>query len=234
MVAKSRYLTFDTSNVGCNAAIQVTLASSSLFPSAVGASWWVGHPSTLCENSGQSTPPPGGCGPSGSGPATYQRSTLACSAHCMDWSAVGTLHVSAEHVVPGAEYEIRAIDCGCDLSDSLDYSLPLSVSTSRWTDLCGASALLVCGSGPDGVVDFSNDILAILEKINNRAGSLPTARTDISGGGNGVDNLVTVSDLSAAVDSFQGGGFPFAGPVSCPAARENPTVPLSIPEPGRQ
>ena len=154
----------------------------------------------------------------------------------MDWSGVGTLHVSAEHVVPGSEYEIRVIDCGCDFSNSLDYSLPLSVSTSEWTDVCGPGASGVCESGPDGVVDLTNDILAIIEKFSNRAGSLSTTQTDVrasSGLDNNVDDLVTVADFSAAVDSFQGGGFSFAGPVQCSASREFATTPLSVPESGR-
>jgi len=70
------------------------------------------------------------------------------------------------------------------------------------------------------MVDLPNDVLAIVDKFRNATGSLPTARTDMSGEGNGVDYLVFVADFTAVLDGFQGGSFRFAGPVPCSTTPE--------------
>ncbi len=218
-IVRNRYLSIVPGNTGVPTSLRVKLVSSADFPGLVGTSWWVGTPTTTCENSGQVAPPVGGCGPAGGGPLTLTTAELGCGEQCADWGAIGVVHLFGEQIVPDATYEVLAVPCGCDPNDPLNTSVSLPLATSRWGDVCGPSAGGVCALGPDNTVDFSNDLLGVLDKFSNLSTGVPKSRADIVAAdisNNAVDQTVSIADAVAITDAFRGLVFPFAGPTVCP------------------
>lgn len=226
--AKNRYISFVPHNAGLQAAMRVTLTQSTLFPTCdVGMEWWVGPPTEYCERSNEGDPPPGGCGFAGGGPLTFMGARLQCDPYFTDWDAsVGsgaTLHVYGPEVVPGATYEVQAIDTSCNLGSEGDFSAPLVITTSIWGDVCG---FLVVGpprywDAPDGVVDVIKDVFAVLEKFSNLGGAPINARSDVANRSGPLDPLVDQKvhvspDLDRVLEAFQGYPYPFDCPAACP------------------
>jgi hypothetical protein len=143
----------------------------------------------------------------------------------MDWSTVGPLHVTDDEVVPGAVYDVQAIDCTCNFSDPANYSAPLTISTSSWADLVKDCTTTPCGP-PDGVTGIATDVTAILDKYKNLPGNVIKARADIEGCPAGYcplcDQLVNISDVTYCLGAFLGDPYPppgFGGPpppAGCP------------------
>ena len=221
-IAKIRYISMAPSNPGRQTALRVTLVSLPLpFSGSVGTKCWVGEPLQVSENAGKI--------PHQEGWPDFWSANLQGTPHCMDWSTVATLHVTDDDIIPGAVYDVQAIDCECELASEANYSLPLTIGTSRWGDLVKDCATCPCGP-PDGTVGVPTDVTAALDKFKNlRPPSIPCdavmkARADVEP--NFPDWLVNISDVTFVLDAFRGctfsnsPPFPFcsvwSGPGGCP------------------
>ncbi len=129
------------------------------------------------------------------------------------------IHIQSQNIVPDAAYDVRAIACGADPTDPTNFSLPLTINTSEWVDICGISPVTgACSTPPDGIIDI-NDLLGVVDKFKNTRVSHLKARTDLSSTNqflNGVDLQISVAEIVNWTERFGGGGYPFAGPQSCP------------------
>ena len=222
-VIKSRYISFVPGSPGKQTALRVTLTASAQFPAAVGGQWWVMDPQTVCQNSGQLTPP---CvAPVAPLPNTLEMATLGCPTSptdlpCHDWGSLGLIHVESPHIVSGATYLVEAIDCDCPVSPA-NYSAGVSIDTAGWVDICAPDLVagLACEVGPEGTVDI-NDLVAILATIENNARSRLKSRVDFSRfplDNNRVDRLISVDEIINWVTEFEtSAGYPFPGPTGCP------------------
>ncbi|UCC31403.1 MAG: hypothetical protein JSU86_03830 [Phycisphaerales bacterium] len=206
---KTRYISMEPGNPGQDTALRVTLANlPEPFSGLNGTKCWVGEPQQVSENAGkinhvQNWP-------------DFWSANLDGNAHCMDWSTTGVLHVTDDDIIPGAVYDVQAIDCGCDSSNEGNYSAPLTITTSIWGDLVRNCATYPCGP-PDGVVGIPTDVTACLDKFKNLANAVIKARADIEP--NFPDWLVNISDVMFVVDGFRGSGYPpfgWTGPDGCP------------------
>ena len=212
----NRYLSIVPQNAGQMTALHVTLTVSNPFQAAAPGSWWVGPPSTFCENSGQTTPPPGGCGSAPGLPSlTSEGAQLQCTPHCMDWGSIGqVLHISDSHIVPSSVYEVRAIDCTCDTTDLANLSPPKTISTSPvWGDLVQDCTACPC-LPPEGSVDITTDVAATLNKFQNLSCAPITARADVEP--MIPDQEINISDVTFVLNAFAGFRYPFGAPVGCP------------------
>jgi len=132
----------------------------------------------------------------------------------MDWSTVGTLHVTDNEIVPRAgasiaRYDVQAIDCAADPSNEANYSAPLARYTSKWGDIVGASN----NQPPNAVVDFV-DISCVVDKFKNLPGAPIKSRTDVAP--DVPDKIIDFVDIPSVVDAFRGRPYPYGGPDSCP------------------
>ncbi len=208
---KNRFLSCALSNPGVSAALRVTLSSlPPPFDTHNGETRWVGMPTEVCENSGQEVPPPAGCG---SPLTTMWSARLSCDPVFLDWSTYGTIHVSDQAVVPLGVYDIQAVPQGCDASNESSYSPALTVNTSKWGDIVGPFA---AGTwmAPDGRVDVTADVVAILDKFSNHPTAPAKAQADIEP--ETPDLKVTIIDVTSALDAFSGVPYPFPYPPDCP------------------
>jgi Zn-dependent metalloprotease len=196
-VNKNRYVSFVPANAGRLTALRVTLAG---LPTGMahleGANLWVGAPSVVTEAAGRSDLEP----------PVFTAAPLGCEPVYVDWGAVGLVHVFGEVVVPGARYEVQAVDFACGVSDEGLFSPPLSLVTARWGDAVGWCGVDPC-TAPDGRVDITTDVTAVIDKFTNRLGAPSKTRTDLAGA---VPNgLVDIEDVVHALDAFLGSAYPF-------------------------
>jgi hypothetical protein len=204
VVPKNRYLSFVPDNPGRQTALRVTLTSlPEPFTGFNGTTMWVDSPVEVSEAPGSS-----GDGPS----PTFIGAALRCSPHCMNWGALGLVHVFDDEIVPGALYDVQAIDCACGFSDESGYSSPLTVSTSIRGDIVGHCGVTPC-TPPDGLADFG-DISALVDKFKNVEGAPIKARADLSA--DVPNSKIDFMDISDCVDAFQGDPYAFDGPSGCP------------------
>ncbi|MGB2987124.1 MAG: C25 family cysteine peptidase [Phycisphaerae bacterium] len=204
IVPKNRFISFVPDNPGQQTALRVTLTSlPEPFTGFNGTVMWVDGSVEVSETPSNpgNTPPP-----------TFMGAELGCSPRCMDWSALGPIHVFDGEIVPGAVYDVQAINCICAFSDESNYSSPLTVSTSIWGDLVGNCDVMPC-TPPDGQVDFI-DISAAVDKFRNLPGAPIKARTDIAS--DVPDKVVDFIDILYIVEAFRGLPYPFDGPSGCP------------------
>ncbi|MGB2986770.1 MAG: C1 family peptidase [Phycisphaerae bacterium] len=202
-VAKNRYISFVPGNPGQPTALRVRFTDlPEPFTSFEDEIMWVAAPEDISEDSGSS----------GATPPTFKGAQLTSDPVYRDWSADGLLHVYGGVIVPGATYEIQAIDETCATAGEVNYSIPLTITTSLWGDVVGDCAMTPC-SPPDGDCDF-DDIAAIVDKFRNLAGALMKARADIVGDSPlGIpDRLANFLDISCIVEAFRGLPYPFAPP----------------------
>ncbi len=208
VMAKNRAISLVPGNPGRLTALRVTLSSlPQVFAGLEGQTMWVSLPTDVTEHSANSgsTPSP-----------TFRAARLVCDPVLHDWGSEGLVHVLSNAIVPGASYSIDAIVGGCNLSEELDYSAPLTVVTSPdWGDLVGDCGAPPC-TPPDGRIDFI-DITAVVEKFKNLPGAVIKARADLAG--NIPDLVVDFVDISSCVDAFRGDPYPFDGPPDCSATK---------------
>ncbi len=202
-----RFLSFQMGNPGRLQAIRVTATSlPPPFDDLNGLSMWVDRPETFSENSGFVGPLPGF--------PTLTAATLACDPFFADWGALGTIHVFDETIVPGATYRLQVVDSACDLSADNSFSSPVFMATSQWGDVTAGCATPPC-SPPDGRVDVTTDVTAILAKFRNTGEAPRKARADIEPAL--PDLMVNISDVTFALDAFRGHSYPFQPPSNpCP------------------
>jgi hypothetical protein len=208
---KVRYLTLLGDAPGKQTAMRVTLRDlPAPYDSLNGQTLWVGQPEVICENSGQTTPPPEGCGVSGVPPPTILAATLRASPpYYTDWTLLGAVNVYHEYLVPGGTYDIQAIGEGCDTGDEAAYAAPLVLTTSIWGDTVGNCTVYPC-SPPDGIVNVTTDVTAILDKFKNLPAAPLKTRCDIEPAT--PDQLVNITDVAQSIDAFLGLGYPFGPP----------------------
>ncbi len=202
--AKNRYLSFVSGNPQRETAVQVTFVD--LPPPhdvANGRTMWLGPPTVVSESSGRLLPE------DAPGVPAFQAASLQCEPFTADWSALGTIHIYHEGIIPGGVYEIREIDATCPLSDPVEVSPALSLTMSRWGDLVGHCVVTPC-TPPNGVVGVAFDAVALLDKFSNAPGAVTKARADLEPGL--PDQLINITDITRVLDAFGGAPYPFAGP----------------------
>ncbi len=199
---------------GTNTAIRLTLLN---LPGAYGA-WsgrkmWVGPPQDVCEA--------GGTGPGQACPPGFSFSKFAkaqCTQHCRsDWGTLGTIHLWGEGVIGGAIYRLQAISCADDPDDENRYSDPLNAATPKWGDCCGP--FQGGWTGPDGDVDVTTDVVAVLDKFSNRPTAPIKARADVIGDVDPRVNLdlkINITDVSRVLDAFRSLPYPFSPSAATP------------------
>ncbi|UCC29852.1 MAG: DUF362 domain-containing protein [Phycisphaerales bacterium] len=208
IVPTNRYLSIAGGNAGMQTALRVTLGGlPEPYDIFDGTPIWVGEPNEICENAGQSAPPVGGCGPApGLDSRSIMVATLQCEPHYTDWSVYDRIYAYGEAIVPGAAYSTRAICQGCDINQAIAYSAPLTLQTSVWGDAVSDCTVTPCGP-PDGSVDVTTDVTALLDKFKNLAGAPRKARCDLEPAI--ADRLVNITDVMEALDAFRGFQYPF-------------------------
>jgi hypothetical protein len=216
---KSRYISLMPQDLGTQSAMRVTFVDlPAPFDTWNGVSMWAGPPAVYCENSGQATPPHGGCGPSPSHAPTFLASTLQCQPYYADWDTLEALHIYHEGIVPSSTYEVQAIEIGLDIYDQGNYTEPVELTTSGWSDVIEDCATQPCGP-PDGVVRMTSDVTGFVNKFKNLPVAVMQTRTDLVSAENGPipDQKTTVIEFVHAVDAFGGDPYPFSpGPLPCP------------------
>ena len=210
VTAKNRHLSFVPQNAGSLTAIRVVLANMPApFTGLEGSVYWVTNPITTCENSGQVTPPPDGCGPAPGLPSrTYQRAALQTTPNFRDWSGVGMIDVQGPAVIPGGDYVVQHIALTCYNGGVQRFSQSRTLKTSRWGDVVGNCSTLPC-TPPDGTVG-NIDIVAVLDKFKNAISGPRKARSDVEP--RLLDQLINISDVTMTLNAFTGDPYPFAGP----------------------
>jgi hypothetical protein len=182
-----------------------------------GASMWVGEPTEYCENAGQANPGFGECGPApGLSDESFFAASLQCEPYFSEWSEAGTIHVFHELIVPSGSYEVRVMQETCDPTVAWHMSDGMNVLTSRWGDTVSDCATTPCGP-PDGSVNVTTDVTAILDKFKNLPGAPRKARCDLEPVE--PDQLINITDVTYALDAFLGLDYPFtpgSTPPPCP------------------
>ncbi len=197
-------------------AVRLTLVDlPGAFASWNGQRLWVGAPALVCEAAGTG---PGEACPPGL-PATARFARFQCGQHCRsDWGTLGTVHVYHESIVPDGMYLLEAINCADDPTDETRYSEPpLVVTTPRWGDCCGP--FQGGWTGPDGDVDVTTDVVAVLEKFSNRPSAPIKARADVNGDFDPRVNLdlkINFSDVVRVLDAFRNLPYPFLPSAATP------------------
>ena len=226
-VATNRYLSVEPGSAGCRTGLRVTFVQlPSPFHVWNGMKLFAGEPFPVCENSGQGPNVPiENCGPApGLEPNWFWAVPLVCDpveAHFSDWTAYGVVHLFHEGIIPGGIYDVQAVSDGCPVQEDGSYSASLTITQAIWSDVCGPDIQqgAACATGPDGVVDVTNDALGVLGKFTNTL-PLPKRRTDLEpgddGARNGPDLLVNVAnDVLFALEAFQGTPYPFTPTNPC-------------------
>jgi len=198
-ILKNRYLTF--APVGFEVslkAIRVTFTHMPPpFQAFEGAQRWVGPPQDLFE----------------SPTTTFKGARLQCEPYYNLWdlgSAYALLEVYDDAIVPGAIYDVQAINDTCDRLSEANYSPPVTVVTvPRWGDIAEPFNPPATSTQPD-----FTDVSALVDKFKNTVGAPIMARADVYP--SLPDQIVDFSDISAGVDAFKGLAYPFPGPTPCP------------------
>lgn len=207
---KNRILSFQETNAGRQTAMRVRFDDLPVpFDALNGTVMWVGGTQEFCENSGQTQPPPEGCGLAPGQPSsTLFVATLVCDPVYRDWSGFGTVHVHHQDVVPDGFYEIQAIDQHCDLGMEQHFSDALVIETSIWGDVGGICAPQPCEPlPPNGSIDITEDVTLILDKFRNLETGLAKERADLEP--EVLDFLINISDVTFCLEAFRSEAYPF-------------------------
>ena len=207
--ATNRHLSIVGGNPGQQVAIRVVVASlSAPYDVLNGQTMWVGEPRQISENAGHVDPA------GAPGFPVFWTATLQCDPYYTDWSTYGTVQVYDEIIIPDGLYLVQAIDTACDTAVEVNYSLPWWFGTSTWGDIVRNCATTPC-TPPDGVVGIATDVTAALDKFKNLPGAPIKARCDIEPAI--PDQIITMPDVTAALDAFRGFGYSFEVPEEpCP------------------
>ncbi|MGD2111572.1 MAG: M4 family metallopeptidase, partial [Phycisphaerae bacterium] len=171
-VIKNRYVSFVPENPGRWTAYRLTPTDlPAAFAAVEGTTFWIGAPTIRSEVAGNSEP-------TSAGEATLAVAPLSCDPVFLDFSRFGLVHVADEIVVPGASYDIEAVDFACGATAEAYFSEPISVRTTAWGDVTGDCAVASC-MRPDGRVDFL-DIAAVVDKFRNLETAPSKTRTDLA------------------------------------------------------
>ena len=200
---KNRYLSFLPTNPDVLTALRVTFSELPDSQSACeGKRLWVDVPFQVSKLGGLADPTP----------PTFTAAALTDQPVFVDWGNVGFVQVFDAAIVPGGSYTVEAISASCFSIGSENYSLPFRTATGHWGDVVGECENLGCGV-PDGAVDITSDIVAILNRFGNRPGAPPKVSVDLEP--NIPDQKINISDVVFALDAFRGLEYPFAGRSDC-------------------
>ena len=213
VTAKSRYLSLALGDPGRSTAIRlVPVDLPAGLEAYEGIPLWVTDPSTECENSGERRGPCSAV--AGFSDPVIQMASLGCNPEFRIWNDLGTIHVNHELIMPGSSFIVQAVfeTCGTELEAA--YSPELTIHTSIWADIAGPfSQTSGTWLAPDGRVDVSSDVVAVLDKFSNLPTALPKAQVDVQP--STPDQVIDVQDLTYVIEAFQGGVYPFS-PTSLP------------------
>ncbi len=216
IVARNRYLTVTPGTPGQHTALRVIFVDMPApFEDFEGWQMWVGQPWEVCENSGEDVPPPNGCGPAPGLPGlTFWAAQLGCSSHYADWSTFGTVHVYHPAIVPGAVFQVQAIDDICMEGEEIHYSAPAEAGTSVWGDVVEDCTGCPC-SAPEGTINVVTDVVSLVNKFENLDCAVQKTRADIQPGE--VDFKIDITDVVQCLGAFTGDDYPFTAPFPpCP------------------
>ncbi len=200
-VTKTRFLSFAGGNPGSDRAVRVTFVDlPDPYDAWNGETMWVGLPVDVSENGGSASPVPGF--------PNFHGATLTCEPFFTDWSTFGELFVHHEGIVPRGTYAIQTLAAQCPISGEFGFSAPLLISTGMWGDVVGPfDSEEQLWIEPDGRVDVTVDVVAILDKFVSRPGSPSKARVDIEPAT--LDLIINITDAIKAIDAFRGSGYPY-------------------------
>jgi hypothetical protein len=171
---------------------------------------WVGAPQEVSENAGVVDPESAPQWP------TFMAATLQCDPYFADWSAYDTVSVYCEAIVPAGTYAVEAIGEGCSPAYEPNFSASLISTTCIWGDIVENCATTPCGP-PDGGVDVTTDVTAVLDKFKNLNGAPDKSRCDQEPAR--LDMLVNITDVTWTLEAFKGLPYPFETgppPPPCP------------------
>jgi hypothetical protein len=208
-LARSRFLTFVADQTDQLQAIRVTYVDlPEPFNALNGQQMWVNTFELVSENAGVRPPAEAPTWP------TTVIATLGCAPYYTRWSQYDSVHIYGDAIVPGGSYEIQAITVGCAADVEENFSTPLDIGTSRWGDLVGHCATVPC-TPPNGTVDVTTDVTAVLDKFKNLPDAPSKTRCDLEP--EEVDLLINISDVTYCLDAFRGFSYPFdTVPSPCP------------------
>jgi choice-of-anchor B domain-containing protein len=192
-VPKNRYLSVRPGNGGRQVALSVTLTSlPPAFEAFEGLELWADEP-TIANG-------PGGA---------HVVSALRCDPLYRDWGGVDVVHLYGREIMPGATYEVRAVEEDCGSEELLRVSASnLFSTTSLWGDVGGGA-----NNTPDGSVNFT-DVSALVDGFRSLPSAPSLPQSDL------VpvvpDLVINFGDVSAAVDAFRGSPYNLGGPAGCP------------------
>ena len=200
-VAKNRFISITTGIPGRQQAIRVILDDlPAPFDTLNGQVMWVGEPTAINESASTVAPEPGA--------ESFWASQLQCTPYFTDWSAVGTVQVYHQAVVPGGSYPIQIVDQSCASGSEVDFSEPLDMSMAVFGDIVGTCSTDSC-SPPNGVVDIL-DLFAVINAFASVPGTVSKVRADIEPAV--PDFIINISDALVVVDAFAGVPYPFPPP----------------------
>lgn len=148
--------------------------------------------------------------------------SLQCDPFFTNWSSLGTVHTYGRIVIPGAVYELEAVDDTCDAGGGpVNFSPALVIENPRWGDLAGPFVLqLEQWSVPDGTADIGVDVPALLAAFLGKPGAPDKFRADWEGTNPAdrslLDGVVNVGEVVRGIDAFKGKLYPFDPPVIPP------------------
>ncbi len=206
---KNRYLTVSAGDQVGLAAIAVSFFDlPAPFDALNGVGMWVGEPREISEHGGSIDPI--------SGFPVFRCSTLQCSPYYADWSALGTVFVRHEDLVPSGTYQVLLVPLEAGASAESSSATMRWVTLSGWGDITSS---FDPGAGfwgaPDGRVDVTTDVVSIINKFASTPAFLTKARVDLAPAT--PDLKITIMDATVAIDAFKGGEYPFV-PTSTPCA----------------
>lgn len=167
------------------------------FSSFEGQVRWVGPPVQYVESTSNPTP--------------FWSAVLQCEPHYMDWSSIGVLHVAGREIVPSSTYEVQIVAEGCELDQESNFSLALTMLTSRWGDVEEPFNPSNQSVQPD-----ISDVSALVNKFRGAPGSPIKARSLLAGDPPDPTLDLGFDHISACLDAFRGRPYPYAGPTPCP------------------
>ncbi len=207
-MAENRYLTVSPGNAGQRTALEVVFADlAPPYEIYNGMRLWVTAPKTVSESGGDIDPVPGF--------PNFTAATLGCQPHFTDWGSLGSVSLYHGMIVPSSKYHVRVIGEGCVIAQIDDFSDFVAVTTARFGDVVGDTALSPPGP-PDGEVVIA-DVLSVIAGFASVPGGARKKRTDLEPGT--PDLLINISDVLVNLAAFSGVGYPFsapAGPPPCP------------------
>ena len=209
---KNRFLSFTTDAIGAQA-IRVTFVNlPAPFDLLNGQSMWVGAPREVSQSGANVDPVPGF--------QNFWAATLTCVPHYADWSALGTINVYHETVIPLGAYAIQVINEACGAGSEINFSPALTITNARWgdtvLDLSQSPSL-----PPEGAVNIV-DALAVLARFSSAPGAIVKARADLEP--TTLDLKINIADVLASLAGFQGLNYPFTPTATAPCTSPRPNV----------